>query len=134
MAPAEAAVVASVLSEVSVLAVEVVLAAVAARLLASLALLLDDAESGPLCAAAAWNSAPRNCCSAAVIALEDVDDVAEVESVDEDAEVDVVEAVDVLPDDVTPNCASAAAIAATSGLVADALLVDDDDESESFCD
>jgi hypothetical protein len=127
-------VVVSVLSEVSVLVVEAVLAAVAARLLASVLLVLDDAKPGPPCAAAAWNSAPRNCCSAAVIALEDVDDVAEVESVDEDAEVDVVEAVDVLPDDVMPNCASAAAIAATSGLVADALLVDDNDESESFCD
>lgn len=116
------------------LAVEAVLADVAAMLLTPVLLVLDDAEPWSPCAAAAWNSAPRNCCRAALIALDDVADVVDVESVDEEAEVDAVEAVDVLSDDVTPNCASAAAIAATSGFVADALLVDDDDESESSCD
>ena len=102
-------------------------------MLSSVLLVASDAEFGPPCGAAAWNSAPRNCCSAASIALEDVDvdDVDEVELVDEEADVD---AVDVLSDDVTPNCASAAAIAATSGFVVDASLVDVEEEVESLCD
>ena len=100
-------------------------------MLSSVLLVACDAEFGPPCGAAAWNSAPRNCCSAASIELEDVDDVDEVELVDEVAD---VEAVDVLSDDVTPNCASAAAIAATSGFVVDASLVDVEEEVESLCD
>ena len=61
-----------------------------------------------------------------VLADVDVDDMADVESVDEESEVDAVEDV---PFDETPICASAAAIAAASGLVAEALLVDDGSES-----
>jgi hypothetical protein len=127
-----AASVLSVLLDAS--AVEPVLVA-AAMLLAPVLLVLDEADPGPPCGAAAWNSAPRNCCSAAVIALSEVDEVAEVEPVDEEAEDEDVEEVDdVLPDDVTPNCASAAAIAATSGFVGDVPLVEVDDESFALCD
>ena len=87
---------------------------------------LDDADPAPPCEAVAWNSPPRNCCSAALIEFEEADDVAEVESIEEELEVDAVE--DVLPD-AAPSCASAAAIAAARGLVADALPVDDESES-----
>jgi hypothetical protein len=115
-------------------ALAVVLAAVEAVLADTELPVLDDADCEPpcCCGPTAWNNAPRNCCSAALSALVEVDDVDEVEPVDDDAEVDAVEAVDdVLLDDVTPNCASAAAIAAASGFVDDALLVDD--ASESLC-
>ena len=88
-------------------------------------LVLDEADPAPPCGAVAWNSVPRNCCSAALIAL--VDEAADVESVEEEVELEPVD--DVLLDDDTPICASAAAIAAASGLAADALPVDDESES-----
>jgi hypothetical protein len=125
----------------SVLEVASAVAVVLAVVLTAVEAVLDDTElpvledadcEPPCCGPTAWKRAPRNCCSAALSALVEVDDVAEVEPLDDDAEVDAVEAVDdVLLDDVTPNCASAAAMAAASGFVAVALLVDD--ASESLC-
>ena len=56
----------------------------------------------------------------------DVDEVADVESIEDELDVEAVD--DVLPD-ADPICASAAAIAAASGLVVAALSVDDEPES-----
>jgi len=80
----------------------------------------------PDCWATVWNRSPRNCWSALLTGLEDVDDVLPVESTDD---VDALVSVDdvlVLLDDVSPSWASAAAIAAASGFVLELLL---DDES-----
>lgn len=87
----------------------------------------DDADPVPLAEAVAWNNPPRNCCSAALMALAELVEVTDVEPVDEEADDEVAD--DVLPDDVTPICASAAAMAAPTGLVADASPVDVESES-----
>jgi hypothetical protein len=76
----------------------------------------------PDCCAMVWNRSPRNCWSALLTELEDVDDVLPVESTDD---VDALVSDDdvlVLLDDVSPSWASAAAIAAASGFVLESVL------------
>jgi len=83
----------------------------------------------PDCCATVWNRSPRNCWSALLTELEDVDDVLPVESTDD---VDALVSDDdvlVLLDDVSPSWASAAAIAAASGFVLESVLDVLDDES-----
>ena len=90
-------------------------------------------EVTPLCCAAAWNSAPRNCWSAAASAsadVDEVDDVLDAESVELEDESELVVLADALAvlSVVKPSDESAEAMAAASGLT----LFESDEASEAM--
>jgi hypothetical protein len=110
---------------------ELALVALAAETVLLLSLLsVVPVDAMPLCCAAAWKSAPRNCWSAAASVSLDVDDVLEVELVELDVESVLLVLVDVLEvlSDVMPSEASAEAMAAASGLT----LLESDESSDAM--
>jgi len=113
-----------------VAAAVVVEAAVVAPVAETAAVLVDAGVELPCCPAA-WNSVPRNCCSAAATDVAGVAEALEVASV---AGVELVLELDedVSLDDVNPSWDNAAAIACARGFVPPALPVDVVDEESAL--